>query len=804
MYSFLAYIPVKGKHLICFLILLLSYAFSCEAQLKVYPNSNATVLANALKSKGFVISNPVLNAPPQFTGLFKNINCNLGLDSGIVLSSDTAVGNEGPNDLYGAVVLYPGSTVYNGDADIDSILKLRDTLNLSFDASVLEFDLIPTEDSIQFDYVFGSEEYPGSVCTPLNDLFIFLISGPNPLGGAYYKENIAIVPNTANMPVCINSINGGKSGTFSGDTTACYSLSYSQYFIDNGLPNTIDPTDSTLIQLNGFTVPLVAKVAVVPCAIYHLKIAIADGGDDVLISSVFLKAGSLKSNRQVYIDSVSYPIGLQAATEGCATARVAVALKPAQASPYTVHLQYGGSATQGADYTSPDSLVIPAGDTVGYITITALADGVVEGTEQISVQLISPCGLVYDSVLVPIQDYIPLQLSFKDTVKCPLDTVQLEASGATTYSWSPAFGLSTATIANPLCFATQTQAYICTGTIGTCTATDTVRVKMRTLSLLLLQDSILCKGDSATLYVSERNNFQPLSYTCAGNSNATGIFKLAEGNYTIQAQSPKGCTVQDTITITAPDSLKLQTLKVISPICFGDNTGSIEVTASGGTFPYNYNWNNTSVNTNSQNNLAAGNYSLTVTDAHACKTQNSYLLNSPIQVTVSVTPRDSTLENNSAVQLNSLVKPMPNAVQYLWSPALGLSCTDCPNPIAQPSCNTVYRLTVKYDNQCELSDSLYIQVKDNHLFYIPNAFSPNGDGRNEEWKLFTNSSLKYMSVQVFNRWGEKVFETEDENKGWDGTYKDVPQPVGVYAYQYTICFLNGAVEKGKGSVTVIR
>jgi gliding motility-associated-like protein len=574
--------------------------------------------------------------------------------------------------------------------------------------------------------------------------------------------------------------------------------------VDNGLPNTIDPTDSTRIQLNGFTVPLVAKVAVVPCATYHLKIAIADANDNAAISSVFLKAGSLKSNRQVYIDSVHYPIGLQAATEGCATARVAVALKPAQASPYTVHLQYGGSATKGTDYTAPDSLVILAGDTVGSITITALADGIAEGTEQISVQLISPCGLVYDSVLVPIQDYIPLLLSFKDTVKCPLDTVQLEASGATTYSWSPAFGLSTATIANPLCFATQTQAYICTGTIGTCTATDTVKVNMRALSLLLLQDSILCKGDSATLHVSERNNFQPLSYTCAGNSNATGIFRLPEGNYTIQAQSLKGCTVQDMVTITAPDSLKLQTLKVISPICFGDNTGSIEVTASGGTFPYNYNWNNTSVNTNSQNNLAAGNYSLTVTDAHACKTQNSYFLNSPIQVTVSVTPRDSTLENNNAVQLNSLVKPMPNAVQYLWTPALGLSCTDCPNPIAQPSSNTVYRLTVKYDNQCELSDSLYIQVKDNHLFYIPNAFSPNGDGRNEEWKLFTNSSLKYISVQVFNRWGEKVFESEDENKGWDGTYKGVPQLAGVYAYQYTICFLNGAVEKGKGSLTLVR
>lgn len=794
----------KGRLLLLLLLILLSSSSTCFGQLKIYPDNSAVSMANVLKSKGFVINNPILRTPHDFCGRFNGVNCNLGLDSGIVLCSDSAIGNIGPNNEYGAVVKSPFSPVFAGDADLDSIMILRDSLNLSRDASVLEFDLISTEDSIRFDYVFGSEEYPGYVCGFANDIFVFLISGTNPSGGVYYKRNIATVPNTSNMPVCIGSINGGKSGTFNGDTSGCYSLSYSQYFIDNGLPNTIDPTDSTRIQLNGFTVPLVAKVAVVPCTTYHLKIAIADAGDGTAISSVFLKAGSLKSNRQVYIDSVRYQFGLQAATEGCATAQVAVALKPAQASSYTVHLQYGGSATKGADYTAPDSLVIPAGDTVGYITITAMADGVVEGTEQISLQLISPCGLVYDSVLVPLQDYIPLQLSFKDTVKCPLDTVLLQASGATTYSWSPAFGLSTATIANPLCFATQTQAYICTCTIGSCTATDTVKVNMRALSLLLLQDSILCKGDSATLYVSERNNFQPLSYTCAGNSNTTGIFRLPEGNYTIQAQSPKGCTVQDTIAITAPDSLKLQTLKVISPICFGDNTGSIEVTASGGTFPYNYNWNNTSVNTNSQNNLAAGNYSLTVTDAHACKTQNSYFLNSPIQVTVSVTPRDSTLENNNAVQLNSLVKPMPNAVQYLWTPALGLSCTDCPNPIAQPSSNTVYRLTVKYDNQCELSDSLYIQVKDNHLFYIPNAFSPNGDGRNEEWKLFTNSSLKYISVQVFNRWGEKVFESEDENKGWDGTYKGVPQLAGVYAYQYTICFLNGAVEKGKGSLTLVR
>jgi gliding motility-associated-like protein len=113
--------------------------------------------------------------------------------------------------------------------------------------------------------------------------------------------------------------------------------------------------------------------------------------------------------------------------------------------------------------------------------------------------------------------------------------------------------------------------------------------------------------------------------------------------------------------------------------------------------------------------------------------------------------------------------------------------------------------TVVYTDQagCEATDFINIAVLNDQSLYIPNAFSPNGDGKNDELKIYARF-VKEFNWSVFNRWGEKVFETNDINFGWDGRYKGVLQPPSVYVYYLTVTYLNNKTVHNQGSVTLIR
>ena len=163
--------------------------------------------------------------------------------------------------------------------------------------AVLEFDIVPeSRRRCSSKYVFASEEYPQFVCSPYNDVFGFASSArtpapppfPSATGTSYSNTNIALLPHST-LPVCINSINSGTPGTWTGATwsaTNCVSLDQSSLFVDN-----LTPVNSDLVY-NGRTAVLTAKVSVVPHESYHLKIAISDVGDRIYDSAVFLQGNS--------------------------------------------------------------------------------------------------------------------------------------------------------------------------------------------------------------------------------------------------------------------------------------------------------------------------------------------------------------------------------------------------------------------------------------------------------------------------------------------------------------------------------
>ncbi len=276
------------KKTLLLLGILVSSHLGLRAQIDVVDNQTAQALAQTLVGQGVVMTNPTMTCPSVANGKFKVIASNLGIDSGIVLTSGRALtlgADFGVNGVPGDVASNTNNAA--GDADLTTLINLNTappTPIPTRDACVLEFDFVPAGDTVKFDYVFGSDEYTTYNCS-INDVFGFFISGPGIVG----SRNIALVPGTTNVMVGISTVNNGM-GAAPGNP--CYQNTfgngpYTAFYVDN--------TPSTSLTYNGLTQKFQAVSGVIPCETYHLKLAIADASDYILDSGVFLKAGSLNS-----------------------------------------------------------------------------------------------------------------------------------------------------------------------------------------------------------------------------------------------------------------------------------------------------------------------------------------------------------------------------------------------------------------------------------------------------------------------------------------------------------------------------
>jgi gliding motility-associated-like protein len=147
---------------------------------------------------------------------------------------------------------------------------------------------------------------------------------------------------------------------------------------------------------------------------------------------------------------------------------------------------------------------------------------------------------------------------------------------------------------------------------------------------------------------------------------------------------------------------------------------------------------------------------------------------------------------------------------FEWSPPDGLDCTDCPNPIAQPVETTTYQLLISTLEGCTTAESITIIVERPRKLYIPNVFSPNGDGRNDVFRVFPGPGVQQIvQAQIFDRWGGLVFEagnyTPDATQPtWDGTVGGNLMSSGVFTYTIKVLFIDGQVERFSGSVLLLR
>ncbi len=200
---------------------------------------------------------------------------------------------------------------------------------------------------------------------------------------------------------------------------------------------------------------------------------------------------------------------------------------------------------------------------------------------------------------------------------------------------------------------------------------------------------------------------------------------------------------------------------------------------------------------------AEGTYSVTVTDniTHCSGKATTYVKVGNDSLSLTNVTSDQTIKYGSSIQLNA-----SNAVLFTWTPNDGsLDNPNINNPIATPLERTTYIVHGVGNNGCIDTASVTIDIEFADDIFIPSAFTPNGDGLNDVFRVSGKRYFKVIAMSVFNRWGELVYHVENgSNSGWDGTYKGLASDLGTYSYNITLSKSEGAIESYKGNVTLVR
>ena len=377
------------------------------------------------------------------------------------------------------------------------------------------------------------------------------------------------------------------------------------------------------------------------------------------------------------------------------------------------------------------------------------------------------------------------------------------ASGGTpgyTYSWSPTSGSGTSIsgLAAGNYSVLITDAKGCTVTVNGAINTTGTGPSLSVAS----QTNITCSSGSTGAASISAAGTSPYSYTwtpAGGNtSNASG---LAAGTYTVFVNDATGCVSNITVTITQPPPIIVTVTS--TPASCGSYDGSATVNASGGTGGLTVLW---SVNSNSATvtGLSAGTYSVLVTDGTGCTATGFTNVNSVGTLTVNV-GNDVTIYEGQSTQLSAAI---PVGATIVWTPTTGLSCSSCSNTIASPTVTTEY-CALTTIGSCTNTSCVLVSVEidciSNTDYSAPSAFSPNADGINDQFCLQGwDKCVTTFYIGIYNRWGEKLYESEDAAFCWDGKYMGNPLNPDVFVYYIKATVKDMGEIVRKGNITLVK
>lgn len=527
---------------------------------------------------------------------------------------------------------------------------------------IIEFDFIPSGNTINFNYIFASAEYTSYTCSGFNDGFGFFISGPG-INGPYTNnaENVATVPNTT-VPVSINTVNSGTSS--SGNTTNCDNAdpnwqANSIYFTTGN--NTIFSSTAGVPNYNGSTTLLPVEVSVECGETYHIKLAISNVLDQALDSGVFLEGGSFSSPEvgisAELFDAAGLPLNGDTLYQGCNNADIYL-IKPDGYvdSTYNLTVNLGGTAIPGTHYNDiSGNYTIPPGQDTLTLNINPTPGVNLPGGSAsiiISGDVINACGdtiSTSDTIYIAEPPLFTVNVS-DTTVTCPNNIPDVDLSFTTTGGeppftqvWSPG-GQTTPTINVPTTAGgTTTYTVDVTDACGVVVTEEidvTVNIPPDLDITFNANTFILCPADQASVEAINVSNAQgPVSYEwtdengtiISTNSTVQASPNAAQSETWVYLEVTDGC-------LTELDSVKLElggvdiTSITTTPSdnCVGAtaNNGEITVTtnpSAGMTFILNGAGNTFGPQANGNfNNLVGGvNYFLTVTDPNGCQSDTS-------------------------------------------------------------------------------------------------------------------------------------------------------------------------------------
>ncbi|MEM1322901.1 MAG: gliding motility-associated C-terminal domain-containing protein, partial [Bacteroidota bacterium] len=301
----------------------------------------------------------------------------------------------------------------------------------------------------------------------------------------------------------------------------------------------------------------------------------------------------------------------------------------------------------------------------------------------------------------------------------------------------------------------------------------------------------------------------PYSYLWSDGSTEAVASGLLAGAYGLTVTDAAGCTAIGSVQLTGPQAIEA-VVEVQRPTCFDSEDGSITIdTVLGGARPVEVSLDG-QLFTQIQDfpftlsSLPAGNYELTIQDINDCATTTATSVDAPDQLIV-VLSADDTLQQGLTADVTTTINFDP--VEINWLTDVGLSCTDCLNPSFVVVEDANLTLVAFDENGCSATDDVFIRALKARNVYIPTAFSPNGDGRNETFEVYPGPNVaEVLSLRIFDRWGDLVYEGQPQGagEGWDGFFKGKLMNPAVFVYVAEVLFVDGVTRIYKGDVTLLR
>ena len=572
--------------------------------------------------------------------------------------------------------------------------------------------------------------------------------------------------------------------------------------------NGCSATDSVNVSLNGLTIATTASATTI-CAGNSSNLSVSGA-----TSYVWTPAGSLSNATSANpvatpTTTTTYTVIGNDATSGCAdttTITITVNGLPTVNAGATLLICAGAtanlSATGATNYlwtptTSLNNPNIPNPTS----TATATTLYTVTGTD------LNGCS-ASDTVSVIVTP-VPTANAGNNTSICLGSSTTLNATGGTSYSWSPSTGLSNPTIANPVASPTTTTTYTVTVTSNFCSATAQVTVSVNPVPTAgaSTTNANICAGASTQLTATGGGNYAWIPTT--GLSNSTIANPIASPSttttYSVIVSNVTGCADTATVTINVTNAMSIATSAVTPETC-GDIDGTITTGAiTGGNTPYSYALNGgASQSSSTFNGLAAGTYTVTVTDATGCTSSTTVSVNQVLGVNASFTANPPT----GVYPLNVVFSNSTSgATNYIWDFDNGSGSTLTNPSTVYPTVGQYTVTLIAYNNNpaCADTATFTIDVFDEVLLAIPNVFTPNGDGNNDFFFVRT-SGVTEISGTIFNRWGKKITEwngTPSSTLGWDGKINGNAAADGAYYYIIKATGADGKDYEEKGYLQLI-